>query len=45
MILLLRYSGLRISDASTLERSRLVGTMLFLYNTDRASPTVARGVT
>ena len=31
MILLLRYSGLRISDASTLERSRVNGTKLFLY--------------
>jgi site-specific recombinase XerD len=29
MILLLRYSGLLISDASTLERSRLEGTKQF----------------
>jgi len=31
MILLLRYSGLRISDASMLERRRLSGDKLFLY--------------
>ena len=31
MILLLRYSGLRISDASALERSCLKGKKLFLY--------------
>jgi len=30
MILQLRYSGLRISDATVLERSRLSGDKLFL---------------
>ena len=38
MILLLRYSGLRISDASTLERSRLEGTKLFLYTQKTGTP-------
>jgi integrase len=38
MILLLRYSGLRISDASTLERSRLQGTKLFLYTQKTGTP-------
>ena len=38
MILLLRYSGLRISDASTLERSRLNGTRLFLYTQKTGTP-------
>ena len=38
MILLLRYSGLRISDASTLERSRLKGTKLFLYTQKTGTP-------
>ena len=38
MILLLRYSGLRISDASTLERSRLSGTKLFLYTQKTGTP-------
>lgn len=31
MLLLLRYSGLRISDAATLERARVKGTKVFLY--------------
>jgi len=38
MILLLRYSGLRISDAATLERSRLNGTKLFLYTQKTGVP-------
>jgi integrase/recombinase XerD len=38
MVLLLRYSGLRISDASTLERSRLEGTKLFLYTQKTGTP-------
>ena len=38
MILLLRYSGLRISDASTLERVRLKGTKLFLYTQKTGTP-------
>ena len=38
MILLLRYSGLRISDASTLERSRVNGTRLFLYTQKTGTP-------
>jgi integrase/recombinase XerD len=38
MILLLRYSGLRISDASTLERSRLEGMKLFLYTQKTGTP-------
>lgn len=31
LTLLLRYSGLRIRDAVTCERKRLVGSKLFLY--------------
>ena len=31
MVLLLRYSGLRIQDAACLERARLVNDKLFLY--------------
>jgi integrase/recombinase XerD len=38
MVLLLRYSGLRISDASTLERSRLNGTKLFIYTQKTGTP-------
>ena len=38
MILLLRYSGLRISDAAVLERSRLKGDKLFLYTQKTGTP-------
>lgn len=38
MILLLRYSGLRISDAAVLERSRLAGDKLFLYTQKTGTP-------
>lgn len=38
MILLLRYSGLRISDASTLEGSRLKERRLFLYTQKTGTP-------
>jgi site-specific recombinase XerD len=38
MILLLRYSGLRISDAAILERSRLSGDKLFLYTQKTGTP-------
>jgi integrase/recombinase XerD len=38
MILLLRYSGLRISDAATLERTRLKGSKLFLYTQKTGTP-------
>lgn len=38
MILLLRYSGLRISDAAVLERSRLSGDKLFLYTQKTGTP-------
>lgn len=31
LVLLMRWSGLRISDAVALERTRLVGNNLFLY--------------
>jgi integrase/recombinase XerD len=38
MILLLRYSGLRISDAAVLERARLNGDKLFLYTQKTGTP-------
>jgi integrase/recombinase XerD len=38
MILLLRYSGLRISDAAILERRRLSGDKLFLYTQKTGTP-------
>lgn len=38
MIELLRHSGLRISDASTLERSRLQGDRLLLYTAKSGTP-------
>jgi integrase/recombinase XerD len=38
MILLLRYSGLRISDAARLERSRIQGDKLFLYTQKTGTP-------
>ncbi len=38
MILLLRYSGLRISDAAVLERSRLKGDKLFVYQQKTGTP-------
>jgi integrase len=38
MILLLRYSGLRISDAATLERARIRGNRLFLYTQKTGTP-------
>ena len=38
MILLLRYSGLRISDAAVLERVRLSGDTLFLYTQKTGTP-------
>jgi integrase/recombinase XerD len=38
MILLLRYSGLRIQDAACLERRRLDGDKLFLYQQKTGTP-------
>ena len=38
MILLLRYSGLRIRDAATLERSRIKHAKLFLYTQKTGTP-------
>jgi len=38
MTLLLRYSGLRISDAATLERSRLTDGKVFLYTQKTGTP-------
>lgn len=38
MILLLRYSGLRISDAAALDRARLSGDKLFLYTQKTGTP-------
>ena len=38
MILLLRYSGLRISDAAILERDRLGDDKLFLYTQKTGTP-------
>lgn len=38
MILLLRFSGLRISDAARLERERLRGDTLFLYTQKTGTP-------
>lgn len=37
-LLLMRCSGLRIGDAATLERSRLVGNNLFLYQAKTGEP-------
>jgi len=37
-MLLLRYSGLRIGDAVTLERSRIAGDKLFLYTAKTGTP-------
>jgi integrase len=37
-VLLLRWSGLRITDAVTLERSRLTGDRLFLYTAKTGTP-------
>lgn len=38
MLLLLRYSGLRIRDAATLERARVKGGKLFLYTQKTGTP-------
>lgn len=38
MVLLLRYSGLRIQDAVTLARDRIVGGKLFLYAAKTGTP-------
>jgi integrase/recombinase XerD len=38
MVLLLRYSGLRIQDAACLERARLTGDKLFLYTQKTGTP-------
>jgi integrase len=38
LVLLMRWSGLRISDAVTLERTRLVGNNLFLYQAKTGLP-------
>ena len=38
MVLLLRYSGLRISDAAVLERARLSDNKLFLYTQKTGTP-------
>lgn len=38
MLLLLRWSGLRIQDAATLERSRLHGNKLLLYQAKTGTP-------
>jgi integrase/recombinase XerD len=38
MIQLLRYSGLRISDAAVLERRRVSGDKLFLYTQNTGTP-------
>jgi integrase/recombinase XerD len=38
MVLLLRYSGLRIQDAACLERARLEGDKLFLYQQKTGNP-------
>jgi integrase/recombinase XerD len=38
MVLLLRYSGLRIQDAACLERARLVDDKLFLYQQKTGTP-------
>ena len=38
MVLLLRYSGLRISDAAVLERARLSDDKLFLYTQKTGTP-------
>jgi integrase/recombinase XerD len=37
-VLLLRWSGLRVADAVTLERSRLTGDRLFLYTQKTGTP-------
>ncbi len=37
-VLLLRYSGLRIGDGVTLERSRITGDKLFLYTARTGTP-------
>lgn len=38
MVLLLRYSGLRLQDAACLERGRLTGDKLFLYTQKTGTP-------
>lgn len=38
LVLLMRWSGLRISDAVTLERTRLVGNNVFLYQAKTGLP-------
>ena len=38
MVLLLRYSGLRMQDAACLERARLVDDKLFLYQQKTGTP-------
>jgi integrase/recombinase XerD len=38
LVLLLRYSGLRIRDAVTLERNRIQGEKLFLYTAKTGTP-------
>jgi site-specific recombinase XerD len=42
MVLLLRYSGLRIQDAACLERARLVDDKLFLYQQKPGRPCTVR---
>jgi len=38
LVLLLRYSGLRIRDAATLSRNRIQGDKLFLYTAKTGTP-------
>ena len=38
LVLLLRYSGLRIRDAVTLSRNRIQGDKLFLYTAKTGTP-------
>jgi integrase/recombinase XerD len=38
LLLLMRYSGLRLNDAVTLERARLTGNRLFLYQQKTGLP-------
>jgi len=40
LVLLLRYSGLRIRDVVTLERDRIVNGKLFLYTAKNGNPRV-----
>jgi integrase len=45
MVLLLRYSGLRISDAAVLERARLSDDKLFLYTQKTGTPVICSSLT